>query len=315
MTPKAEYRDEFMVMLCYYVFVHKKYDIAILRYLVNYYEGTTREMFKLWHVAKDFQIDTHMLEERLLVQMLFAESYIEDSFLVFNEYYKNVTNHTLVRAFLTYYAYRFLVHEQVIDEQLFPIMKRELYYDENDICLLAWLKQNAMNRKLSDNELVFAEYNIQRLIRKGIELPFFLDYRNKLSLPDRIMDKCFIVYHSNPRKQVYIHYRLVKSDNQEYITERMPNILLGIHVKELILFYHEALQYYITEETSEETNITESFHIQYDCDAPEDDESRYNQINLMLIAMEMQEDSTLLTMMENYIQKEYLIGQCFRQIE
>ena len=31
------------------------------------------------------------------------------------------------------------------------------------------------------------------------------------------------------------------------ITERMSNILLGVHVKEFMLFYNEELQYYITE--------------------------------------------------------------------
>jgi hypothetical protein len=304
-----------MVLLCYFVFTRKKYDEAVLRYLVKHYNGTTREMFRLWQAARQFELDTHKLGERLLTQMLFSESYIEDSFLVFNAYYRDVTNHTLVRAFLTFYAYKFLVHDQVIDEELFPIMKRELYYDENDVCLLAWLKQNAGNRKLSENELVFAEYNINRLVRKGITLPFFLDYQKVITLPDRLLDKCYASYISDPGKQVYIHYRLLKQNSPEFITERMPNVFLGIHLKEFLLFYHEAIQYYITEESTEDTNITESFHIQYECVAPEDDESKYNQINLMLITQEMQDDSTLLTMMENYIKKEYLIDACFSQIE
>jgi hypothetical protein len=315
LTPAAEKKNDYMVLLCYFVFTRKKYDEAVLRYLVKHYNGTTREMFRLWQAARQFELDTHKLGERLLTQMLFSESYIEDSFLVFNAYYRDVTNHTLVRAFLTFYAYKFLVHDQVIDEELFPIMKRELYYDENDVCLLAWLKQNAGNRKLSENELVFAEYNINRLVRKGITLPFFLDYQKVITLPDRLLDKCYASYISDPGKQVYIHYRLLKQNSPEFITERMPNVFLGIHLKEFLLFYHEAIQYYITEESTEDTNITESFHIQYECVAPEDDESKYNQINLMLITQEMQDDSTLLTMMENYIKKEYLIDACFSQIE
>ncbi len=315
MTSAAEKKHDYMVLLCHYVFTHKKYDEAILRYLVKYFNGTTREMFLLWQAARQFELDTHMLEERILTQMLFAESYIEDSFKVFNTYYKDVTNHTLVRAFLTFYAYKFLVHERVIDDELFPIMKRELYYDENDICLLAWLKQNADNKALSENELIFAEYNIHRFVRKGISLPFFLNYKNRITLPDRIQDKCYVSYNSDPGKQVYIHYRLLKQNTQDFITERIPNVLLGIHSKEFVLFYHEAIQYYITEESEEGTNITESFHTQYDCETPEDDESKYNQINLMLIAMEMQDDNTLLAMMEQYIRKEYLIDECFKPVD
>lgn len=314
-TPAAEKKNDYMVMLCHYVFAHKKYDEAILNYLVRYYTGATREMFKLWQAARQFELDTHMLEERLLTQMLFAESYIEDSFLVFNTYYKDVTNHTLVRAFLSFYAYRFLVHDQVIDAELFPIMKRELFYDENDICLLAWLKQNSADKKLTENEIIFAEYNIARLVRRGMILPFFRDYGKRIALPDRIQDKCFATYLCDPGKQVYIHYRLLRQTSPDFITERMPNVLLGIHLKEFVLFYHETIQYYITEESSEGTNITESFHIRYECETPEDDESNYSQINLMLIAQEMQDESTLLSMMENYARKEYMIDACFRPIE
>ena len=312
-TSELESENPFIVELCYYVFKNKKYDEAVLRYLILYYTGSTREMYQLWMAAREFDLDTHLLEERLLTQMLFSESYIEDSFLVFRNYYKDVTNQLLVRAYLTYFAYRSLVHENIIADEMYAIMKRELYYEENDVCLLAWLKYNAINQSLTENEQIFAEYNIGRFVRKGIILPFFLDYKQSLSLPDRIMDKCYIVYHTDPRKQVYLHYRLLNS-SQEYITERMQNAFLGIHVKEFMLFYHEVVQYYITEELGEETNITESYHLQYDSGTPQDDDSNYNQINLMLMAMEMQDDSTLLTLIENYAFKEKMITRCFKQI-
>lgn len=312
--PEAEYQNDFIVSLCDYVFKSKKYDEAVLRYLVKFYKGSTREMFQLWKAAKEFDLDTQLLEERLLVQMLFSESYVEDSFLVFQSYYKDVINETLVRAFLSYYAYRFLVHDTMIAAELFPIMKRELHYEENDVCLLAWLKYNTSNHQLTQAEQIFAEYNIGRFVRKGLVFPFFLDYRSQLSLPDRILDKCYITYHANPGNQVYLHYRLL-NHSEEFITERMPNCFQGIHIKEFMLFYREVIQYYITEESAEDTNVTESYHLQYDCGNPEDDESKYNQINLMLLAMEMKDEHTLLEMMEGYAVKEHMIAACFQPIE
>lgn len=315
LRPEAEMKLEYVVYLCHYVFTHNKYDEVILKYLVHYYNGPTKEMFLLWKAAKTFEINTYRLEERLLTQILFSESYIEDGFLVFATYYKNVTNHRLVRAFLSFFAYKFLVHNNVIDTELFPIMKRELYYEENDICLLAWLKYNSTNNILTENELVFAEYNIQRLYRKGITLPFFLDYKEKIVLPDRMNNKYFITYHSDPRKQVYIHYRLKKAESQEYTTERMTNIFLGIHSKEFFLFYHETVQYYITEDAVEGKNITESFHTICECDTPKEEDSKYNRINLMLLAQELQEDNALLELMDNYVKQEYMIENCFKLIE
>ncbi|HWT74395.1 MAG TPA: DUF5717 family protein [Mobilitalea sp.] len=315
LRPEAETKQDFMVYLCYYVFSHRKYDIAILHYLVDYFDGSTREMFQLWKAAKEFELDTHKLEERLLIQILFSESYIEDSFRVFDSYYKDITNRQLVRAFLSFFAYKYLVHNYVIAPELFPIMKRELYYEENDVCLLAWLKYHSSNQDLTENELIFVEFNLQRLIRNQIILPFFLDYKNRVVLPDRILDKCFLTYYADPKKQVYIHYRLLKQDGTEFITERMPNVFQGIHLKEFVLFYHEAVQYYITEESPAGTNITESFHTQYEGETPEEDDSKYNQINLMLITLEMQDDNTLHFLMDNYMKNEFMIEECFKPVE
>lgn len=314
LSPDADKERALMVSLCYYVFSSGKYDVAILQYLVRYYNGATREMFKLWQAAMGFELDVHVLEERLLTQMLFAESYLEDSFLVFNQYNKEVTNHRLVQAFLSYYGYKYLLHDHVIDPELFPLMKRELNYVENDIYLLAWLKHNVTNKNLTDNDKIFIEYNLQRLVKKGIVLPFFADYRRFVTVPDGILDKCFLTYNTDPQKQVFLHYRLLKQEEQDYITERMPNVFMGIHMKSFMLFYHETLQYYITEESAEAVTITESLHTQYECETPDDDESKYNQINLMLMALEMKDENTLLDLMENYITKEYMIATCFKQI-
>lgn len=313
-TSESETDRACIVNLCYYVFTHGKYDEAILGLLIKNYTGSTREMFLLWQVAQNFELDCHDLEERLLTQILYAQSYIEDSFLIFSSYYKNVTNHLLVRSFLTYYAYKYLVHEQVIDPGLFQIMKRELFYEENDVCLLAWLKFHTANEAFSENERIFAEYNMDRLVKKGIVLPFFLQYKNKINLPDNIVDKFIISYHTDPEKQVFLHYRLASNNDQDYIVERMENCFLGIHVKEFLLFYHEELQYYITEESGQDTNITESFNIKYDCGAYEEEDSKYSQINLMLMSKEMQDDNTLLDIMKNYAQKEYMISEFFKPL-
>jgi hypothetical protein len=315
LTSDAEERQEIVVSLCYYVFSHGKYDEAILQYLVRYYEGATAEMLGLWKAAKSFELDTHNLEERLLHHLLFAESYLEDSYQVFCEYYKEITNYMLIRAYLTFYAYQYLVHEHIIPSELFPVMRRELNYDENDICLLAWLKYNIRNKTLTENERSFIERQITALVKKEIILPFFIEYRNQINLPEKVLNKCYITYITDPRSQVYIHFRLLRQQEQDYITERMTNVFMGIHVKEFVLFYHETVQYYVTEGYEEEEAITESFHAQYDPETPEDEDSRYNQINLMLMAVEVKDDSTLQGIMEHYIQREYLADTCFRQID
>ncbi len=313
-TPALGKRHDFMITLCYYVYSQGKYDEAILRYLIKYYSGTTIEMFGIWKAAKGFELDSHILEERLLSYLLFTETGIERSYQVFQSYYKEITNHVLVRAYLTFCAYHYLVHNLELNAELIMAMKRELFYEENDICLMAWLKYNAKNQMLSESELIFAEFNLHRFITRRIILPFFLEYRNRIELPESILDQYFITHNTDPGKRVYINYRLLNRSGQEYITQRMPNVFMGIHIKEFILFYHEELQYFITEETDDEIVTGEINHLRYPCENFEEDESNYNQINSMLMAMEKQEEDLLLDKMESYVKKEYMISECFKQI-
>lgn len=311
-----EMKQEQVVSLCHYVFTQGKYDEAILKYLISFYSGPTVEMYHLWQAAKGFELETHRLEERLLVQMLFAESYIKESYRIFEEYYKNITNHILVRAFLSFYAYQHIIQDNIINEKLFPIMKRELSYEENEICLMAWLKFNIPNPKLTENELDFIEYSLNRLVKKSIILPYFMEYKDRIKLPEHILDKCYVEYKADPGKQVYIHYRLLKDNiEEEYNTERMANTFLGIHVKEFVLFFHETMQYYITEEFEEKIDITEVFLLGNDKEAPVEEESKFNRINRMLVAIEKQEEETLFELMEHYIKTDYIVSKCFRPLD
>ncbi|HBY71346.1 MAG TPA: hypothetical protein DEG06_03795, partial [Lachnospiraceae bacterium] len=180
---------------------------------------------------------------------------------------------------------------------------------------LAWIKYHSNTRKFSENDQIFLAYQIHRLVKKGIVLSFFERYKGRVKLPDSILNKYYIEYKTDPKKQVYIHYRLLDAeDSGEYITERMPNVFMGIHGKEFVLFYHEVLQYYITEEYGEEVTITESIQVHNEKE-PSEEESRYNQINLMLLAKEMHDEATLLDLMEHYVKTEFLVSKCFQPIE
>lgn len=302
-------REELLVSLCYYIYTQGKYDDVILSYLVKYYKGSITEMLALWQSARDFDIDVRDLEERLLVAILFTESDHKDNFEVFLSYYSNVTNHLIVRSFLTYSAYNYLVHDLYIDEELFSIMRRELNYEENDICLLAWLKHKSDTKDIAENELNFISYNIDRLDRLGIVLPFFKKYSDLIQLPKRITERVYVEYKTNPKKQVFLHYRLLRDNYKgDFVTERMTNVFLGIHVKEFLLFYNEELQYYITEELEDEISTTERFRLSYQEDF-QPGNSKYNLINNMLKALEAKDDSNLLAMMEEYVETEYILRE------
>lgn len=307
--------EEHFVLLCYYIYSQGKYDTTILNYLVKYYQGSTTDMFSVWNGAISFEVDAHDLEERLLTQILFTESINKDTYKVFYDYYNKVNSHQLVWAFLIYCSYKYLVHDIKMDSELFLIIRRELNYEENQISLLAWLKFNTDNKKLRENDIKFISYNIEMFERQGMILPFFQKYKNIIRLPERIIDRCYVEYKTDPKNQVFLHYRLDKKNcGSEYIIECMPNVILGIHVKEFILFYHEDIEYFITEESEEKASSTKVLHMRYEKENDPDEETKYNRINMMLMALDMQDTSTLLEMMEAYVKSDYIIEKCFKPL-
>lgn len=311
---EEEKRNDMIVSLAYHIFREGKYNQEILGYLVKNFFGTTGEMYQLWEAAAGFEMETADLEERLLAQMLFAESYITNSLAVFLGYYKRGTNHKLIRAFLSYNAYKYLVMDRVIQPELFNIMKRELAYEDNEVCMLALLKKLSQEDNLTDGDKELIDYNLHKFIRKGIILPFFKKFQNAVLLPSRINDRIFVEYITNPSHKVIIHYRLNGINSpEEFTSEEMKNVYLGIHMKEFILFYNESVQYYITEEDEEgQIAVTESVNVQLDNNMKLEEDTRYDHLNFMLTALEVQDDKTLVESLSSYYKSNYVISRAFK---
>jgi len=305
-----------LVNLSYYIFKAGKYNETTLKYLVKYFYGTTHEMFELWKTAVAFEMETVDLEERLLVQMLFAQSYIVNSLSVFMSYYKRGCNHKLIKAFLSYNAYKYLVKERIVQPELFGIMKKEAAYEENEVCMLALLKELSQKEMLTEGEIDLIDYNIHKFVKNGIVLPYYMNFQHQIALPPKLKDKFFIEYKTNPTHKVTLNYRIEgKNSVDEFVTEKMKNVYLGIHIKEFILFYNESIQYYIAEEDEEgQVTITESVKVQLDQNRQLDEDTKYDHINFMLTAIDMQDEKTLMDSISNYVKTNYVMSQIFKQI-
>ena len=64
-------QEEEMTRLAYSAFCREKYDSHVLQHLVEHYEGSTRELTDIRLAAENFAVDTYVLPERLLVQILY----------------------------------------------------------------------------------------------------------------------------------------------------------------------------------------------------------------------------------------------------
>jgi len=304
-----------LVAVCAHVFEAGKHDEVILRYLTDYYYGTTLQMFELWKAARTMELDTLDLEERLLGQMLFAESYISSAKVVFNNYYRSGANKRLIRAFLSYYAYKYLLNDRLVEQDIFEIMRREIAYEENEVCLLAIMKWYSTLEQMTDAQVTFVDMHLNRLEQRGVILPFFRDFKGSMRIPQNLYDKYYVEYRTDPKKKVFIHYTFEAAHGESgYVTEEMTNVCYGIFVKEFVLFSNESLQYYIVEQDEEEEIITESVQVRLSPEQTDGEDTKYYQLNEIIAARDLQDEKTAMKLLDHYVRTEYAIAQLFKPL-
>lgn len=312
-----EQEDRMLAKMSFFVFKAGKYDESILKYLVRFYLGTTKDMFLVWREAREYEMDTAELEERLLGQILFAESYVQDAMSVFFAFYEKGQNRTLIKAFISYYSYKYLIKDRVMDEAFFDVVRKELDIEKNKTALYALLKYYSTLENWNKEQTAFIEEEVSEFIKEGIIFPFFKNFAMKIKFMGSIENRCFIEYKTNPKHQVKLHYFIEDEEMGEgFSVEEMKNLYEGIYVKNFTLFQNETLQYYIEEIPMDgEPIITESITVHGDELFREEEEDEFSLINMMLIAREMKDEKTLFDLLENYAKNEYAMQHAFKQLD
>jgi hypothetical protein len=179
---------------------------------------------------------------------------------------------------------------------------------------MAMLKYYSLKDTINEKEKGFIEDAIKYFGRSNTILPFFKDFADKITLPEFIMDRFYIGYIADPDIDVMLCYRLEDDkDKEKYIQEKMRDVFYGIRVKEFILFYGDNLQYYIVEKQDDEEIITESYNICIDENIQEE-ETRFNKINFMLLTRSMNDEKTLIEAMKSLTLTDYIADNIFKPL-
>ena len=312
-SPREEKDRATLLSMGFFAFSNGRVEDRLLQYLADRFNGTTIEMYDLWHAAKERELETTSLEERLLAQMLFAESYVEDSFSVFYSYCKNGMNRKLIRAYFSYCSYKYFVKDRLTNPEFFEMLKKESFLESSQICILALLKHYAEKETLTSAEKDFVSFHIQRFVQKKVIFGFYKAFEGKIPLPARMLDKYYVEYRTNPKNRLVIHYSCSLSES-EFREEEMVDAGYGIFEKDLILFYGESLQYFITEETEQGNEVVESRIISHTETDFLSGTTKYGKINEILIAQELKDETTLYTLLEQYCKEEYAVKRHFSPV-
>lgn len=315
--PKEEEKEEkILLWYIYTAFKKGKYDTLMLQYLVKHFKGSSKQMRDIFKAAMNFELDTFALSERLLMQILFTKAYIGDETEVFKSYVSGGPDSQVEVAFLTYRAVEYMRDDRVISPYLILDIGR-VYKRGCQLPLvtrLAYLRYFAENKeeKQKADEATIGQFLKEAVIEKEMLLPFIQEYLHMPGM-ESLADKTLISYKTTPKSRVMIHYlrRSSEDGHEEYHKEEMKEVYFGVYVKEFVLFYGEELQYYITEEQENQEQLTQSGLLQKEESKELGISSRYQMINEMSLAENLEDFGYMEQMLEEYWKTEFVVDNVF----
>ena len=307
--------DDFMVQLAISAFKTGKYSDLVLKYLCENYTGPTDELINLWHAADKFSISSMKLDERILEQGIYTQIEPEKISDIFLEYYKRAGNDKLILAYISLVAHGYLHSGRCKADFIFDIIEKRFIGNRtlNDACQLALLKHFAEKTDITQAELEIEDTLLKYYIYNNMYFDFFarLDYR--LLKKYFIYDKAFLQYESTPGAHVVLHYSR-DEDGEEFNSEDMVEMYDGIYVKTFVIFFGELIRYYITEEHDNSIEVKESNRLTCNNIPGDNDHSRYNLINEMIISDTLSDETTLKSNIDEYKRLDAATKQLFKLI-
>ena len=307
--------DDFMVQLAISAFKTGKYSDLVLKYLCENYTGPTDELINLWHAADKFSISSMKLDERILEQGIYTQIEPEKISDIFMEYYKRAGNEKLILAYISLVAHGYLHSGGCKADFIFDIIEKRFIGNRtlNDACQLALLKHFAEKTDITQAELEIEDTLLKYYIYNNMYFDFFarLDYR--LLEKYFIYDKAFLQYESTPGAHVVLHYSR-DEDGEEFNSEDMVEMYDGIYVKTFVIFFGELIRYYITEEHDNSIEVKESNRLTCNNIPGDNDHSRYDLINEMIISDTLSDETTLKSNIDEYKRLDAATKRLFKLI-
>ena len=295
-----------------------KYDDVTLNALISGYSGSIRRMRDIWKAAGSFDVDTVRIDARILTQMLYTGSYIAERWDILREYIGcSGINDRLVKATAAQCSYDYFARERVMDGELFSLIGRYAA-DGGEIpfvCGLAYVQYYSENpgeidRNVHDNIVRF----LKEQRAEGIVLPCYREFTDYLPFMMEFSDKTIIGYHAKRGSSVRIHYIREQEEGEEgdYTTEDMHEVYDGFFVRTFVLFFGERLQYYISQSEGGREQLTDSGTLSRS-DIGTAADNRFNDINNIMIARNLQDYDTVDTLLKEYYRRDYIVSNLFHR--
>lgn len=284
--------DPYYMRLCNYLYTRGVRNKTTLGYLANYYMGKTAHLAEIYRDSLKQETDiSDGATERLLGQALFISDNPEKYSDTFLDYYEYGANRVLVKAFLSYFAYEYLVGHCGMPDGILEKIQKESLSEDNHIMIFAMLKYYSGKTEYTDSEKEYIQYHLSRYASTGRLFTFMKEFVGKVDVPFEIEHAEFVSFYCSHKGDIYIE---TESKGGEKMICPMHKVFEDIYVYEVLLFRGERVSYRIYAGDME--NPAKSGIIEKDNSEKEQDMAFYEIVNQMIEAREkgdMEEFRTL----------------------
>ncbi len=330
MVLELEFEENAMLLsLCHRCFEEGKYDDKLLRYLLLYYEGSVENMKLVWSAACEFGLDAMLLEEKILMMMLFTRQGTQGSEPIFESYRKKLGRKKLCKAYVNLKAYEYFVRGLPVADPVFAFIENEYrrlsgtdrLSDQEEVCRLALLQYYARAVSLTKTQRVYAAEMLEEFNTKGMRFAFYLRFDEELLKPWQMEGHVFAEYVGNPKSTVYIEYRYrdvhededanISDCRAELTRELVPNCFEGIYVREFILFEDEEVECRFIEELPSGQEKIRSDKWRLRADTEKTESGMYVLLNRLCRAARDKDEAEASETLDSWLTLEYLAKEVF----
>ncbi len=318
MVLELEFEENTMLTaLCWQCFASGKYDDKLLRYLLLYFEGPVKDMEQVWQAAVRFGLDTMLLEEKILMMILFTRSGTQGSEPVFESYLGKLGRRKLCDAYANLKAYEYFVRGLPVAETVFQYIEKQYVKlgsqgrldEQEEVCRLALLQHYARKAEHTQEERARISALLEEFSAKGMRFAFWQCFEKGLIAPYQMEGRVFVEYVGNPKSIVTLHYRL-RGSGEEYREETVPDCFEGIFVREFTLFGDEALECWLEEDDGRDKKQTGQW-ILTPPETSAEDPTRFGMLCRMANAGKRGDTEKLSEELESYLMLEHFTQEVF----
>lgn len=308
-------QDEWLLQLSDYLFQKGYYDRVILDYLSEYFNGSSKQMFRILRQSLIDHVETYDLEERLLGQMLFV-NHQDRIDQVFDWYIakKNI-NERIIKAFFTMKCAEYVLDNLPAKDRVFIYLEStiEKLMQQDKIptlYLLALTKYYSTLPLLTEEQSGLCQEMMYHLMGQGIVLSYMKNLAAHISVSEDIMNKGIIQYHGKKNSQLELRIRILPEE-EEYHTVSMRRMYQGIFVKQIVLFEGEIAEYQIYEQKEKGAELVFEGSVSCQLSDSAQSKSRFTQLNQMGLCLTVKEDAKLKQAMQDYLIKNTAVDHLF----